>query len=189
VSGRKALLIDRALLVASAPLLNLKAGSSSNFTTDVDAIDLSFKAKVTSVGPVVKLDASVMNVLSGAAIRVAGGSFLNVTGDLLELRNGSTLTLLNGPVLNITGNSVAKIFGAFVNFNGAGGNAINITNSLCGGPCAVLGGINVKLIGGAVASITNPIKNPGLGTIFYSANSAAAIVVDGAGSKLIISGN
>ncbi len=49
----------------------------------------------------------------------------------------------------------------------------------------------MALTGGAVVgnvSITNPIKNPGSGTINFSPN-AAGIVLNGANSKVKISGN
>ncbi len=191
-TGQKGLKIDNALLEATAPLLNLKAGSNFTFTsTDPNsgALDLSFRAKVTSNGPLVKLDASTLTINNGAGINVAGGSFLNVTGDLKQLLNGSTLSLLNGPALNVKGDSVVKISGALVGF-GSGANVLNVTNSLC--PCTLFSGIPVALQGGALSSNVfigpNPLKNLGLGgslTTNLSA-SAAVIVVTGAMSKVAI---
>jgi hypothetical protein len=189
VNAHSGVIIDTALFNATAPLLHLKSGST--LTTSVDALDLVQRAKLTSVGPVFKLDASTLTVNSGALALVRNGSLLRVTGDFLQLSNASTLSLLNGAVLNVTGNSVVNISGAFVNFGGTGGNAINVNNALCGGPCANIGGLNVNLVGGAVAanvSITNPIKNGALGAINAGANTAV-ISVSGANSKVTISGN
>ncbi len=192
VSGQKFLTIDSALLEASAPLQSLKAGS--NFTTTAGGIDLSLRAKVTSLGPLIVLDASTKTVSSGPVINVAGGSFLKVTGDLIQLTNGSTLNLSNGPVLNVSAGSVVNISGALVAFGGAAGNTINITNNLCSLSCSLIGGIPVALTGGALLSnvgITSPIKNSALGAIKPSLNpvgGAAVIVVNGAASKVIISG-
>jgi hypothetical protein len=182
--------IDTALVEASAPLINLRSGS--RLTTAVDALDLVQKAKLTSVGPVFKLDASTLTVNNGALALVRGGSFLSVTGDFLHMRNGSTLNLLNGPLLNVSGNSAVNISGALVNFNGSGGNAINITNTLCPSGCANIGGLNVNLTGGAGignVSITNPIKNGALGAINLSNENTAVISVSGANSRVTITGN
>ena len=186
VSGQKAVRLDTALLEASAPLLHLRLGS--NLTTGLDTVDLSLKAKVTSLGPLAKLDASNLTVNSGALFNLAGGSFLKVTGDLVELANGSTLRLANGPVLNASGGSVVNVSGAVVAFTGTGGNTVSITNSLC--PCALVSGVPVALRDGALASNVligpNPIRNPGLGTITLGSASTAAIVVSGAGSRVTI---
>ena len=183
--------MDTALLEATAPLLHLKSGSS--MTTAADALDLVQRAKLTSVGPVFKLDASTLNVNSGALALVRGGSVLRVTGDFLHLLNGSTLNLLNGPVLSITGNSVVNISGAFANFGGTGGNAINVTNNIClgaGSSCTNFGNnLIIHATGGATVSVSGtPIKNTGLGAINPSAN-AAVITVTGASSSLTITGN
>ena len=187
VSTETVLKLDTALLEASAPLLSLRAGS--NLTTSTHAVDLSFKAKVTSLGALVRLDASTLNVGSGAAINLARGSVLSVIGDLIQLRNGSSLNILNGSALNVTGGSVLNVSGALVAFSGNGGNTVNITNSLC--PCTSIGGIPVALRNGAVASnvsIANPIRNASLGSVQLS-SSAAAVVVSGSTSKVTISGN
>lgn len=189
VSGQKVMRIDTALLNATAPLLNLTA--SSKFTTVVDALDLSLKAKVTSLGPVAKLDGSVLNVNSGALVNVAGGSLLKVTGDLIELRNASTLNINSGPLLNVSGGSVVNVSGALVNFAGTGGNAVNITNTLCA-PCTNFSGIPVAVSGGAVVTIgPNPLKNPSLGSLALSnptlsTGGTAVLVVNGPTSKVTI---
>ena len=191
VTSRQGLRVDTALLEASAPILHLKSGSS--LTSAADGFDLVQKAKLTSIGSVVKLDASTLTINSGALALVRNGSFLKVTGDFLQLSNGSVLNLLNGAVLNVSGNSVVNISGAFVNFGGAGGNAVNVTNNLCAAGCTSIGGLNVNLTGGATAgnvSITNAVKNPGLGSINLSNPSNTAVIsVSGASSKVTISGN
>jgi FecR-like protein len=185
-TGRVARL-DTALLEATAPLLDLRRSTA---TASTDVMDLTLRAKLGSVGPLATLDGSSLSVLAGAFTSVAGGSFLKVTGDLLELRNASTLRLLNGPVLSVTGGSAVSISGALVAFGGTGGNAVNIANSLC--PCTLVGGLPVAFQNGAVASNVsiggNPIRNPGLGTVSFSSPGAAAIVVSGANSRVIIGG-
>ena len=200
VTAVKGVKIDTALLVASAPLLNLLkgAGTGSNVTfTNLDpnsgALDLSVKAKVTSVGPMVKLDGSTLTINNGAGASVAGGSFLKVTGDFIQLGNASTLDIKNGPGLSVIGGSVVNISGALVKFVETFGNTLKINNALCGGPCATVGGIPVFASGGAVAGSPNvfisgtPIKNQGTNTVTIPAG-AAVIRVDGASSKVTISG-
>jgi YVTN family beta-propeller protein len=189
VTAQRGVRVDTALLAASAPLLDLKA--SSTLTTALAAVDLSFRAKVTSLGPVLRLDASTLTVTNGAAINVTGGSLLKVTGDLLALTNGSTLTVSNGALLSVSGNSVVNVSGALAAFGGTGSNHIRVTNTLCSGACTVLSGISVFLTGGATASnVTlgpNPIKNPSLGGIVRSNSSTTAVIsVSGASSKVTI---
>ena len=188
VSAQRAAQVDTALLEASAPLLNLTAGST--LTTSQDAFDLSYRAKVASLGPLVRLDGSTLNVLNGALINVAGGSYLGVSGDLIRLSNGSTLNLLNGSLLSVSGGSVLNVSGALLAFSGTGGNTVNVANSLC--PCTLFSGVPVALTNGAVASNVSigatPIRNSNLGSVNLSSN-AALVVVSGSTSKVTIAGN
>ena len=174
------MLVDRALLAATAPLLNLK---NSTLTATASPLDLSFRSKVSSLGPVVALDGSHMAVL-GSLVNLRGGSSLFVNGDLLRLSNGSSLSLLNGPLASVSGNSSLNVSGSLVSFTGAG-NVLNISNNLCSVlGCSNVGGLNVALTGGATAAnvnISNPIK--GAGTVNIGAG-AAAVVISGAGSKV-----
>jgi hypothetical protein len=191
VNGQRIVNLDTALLAASAPLLHLK--SSSSMTTSVDALDLVQKAKLTSVGPVFKLDASTLTVNSGALALVRNGSLLRVTGDFLQLNNGSTLTLSSGNVINASGGSVVNISGALVNFGGTGGNVINVSSpTLCVSSCASFGGVNFLATNGATISISGtPIKNNiSLGSINYVTGSLTtpAVIADGANTKVTISG-
>jgi FecR-like protein len=185
IATQKAVKLDTALLAASAPLLILTAASA--VTSATDAIDLSLRAKVTSLGPLVKLDASALAITAGALANVAGGSILRVTGDLVELANGSTLSLLNGPLLSVGGGSVVNISGSLVAFTGTGGNRVSIANNLC--PCTTVSGVPVSLRDGAVAAnVTigpNPVKNPGLGTVTLGPG-AAAVVVAGPTSRVTV---
>ncbi len=186
INAQQVVRIDSALLEATAPLLALTGGT--NFTAVRDAIQLSYQAKVTSLGSLVKLDASTLTVARGAALNVAGGSVLNVTGDAFTLLNGSSLRLLNGPLVSLSSGSALNINGALVAFGGTAGNTVSITNSLC--PCTTIGGLPVSLTGGALASnvsITNAIRNPGLASIKVAPN-AAVLRVDGAGTRVTISG-
>ena len=179
--------LDTALLEATAPLLVLRRSTA---TTSSDVLDLSLRAKLSGIGPLVTLDGSTLTVLAGALANVAGGSFLKVAGDLLDLRNGSALRLLNGPVLSVTGNSAVSISGGLVAFNGTGGNSLSVANSLC--PCTILGGLPVALQNGATpANVSigpNAIRNPTLGSVSFASPGAAAIVVNGPGSRVTIGG-
>jgi len=186
VSAHRAVRVDSALLEASAPLLALTNGSK--LTTAADTVQLSYQAKVTSLGSLVKLDRSSLVVARGAALDVAGGSMLRVTGDLFSLTNGSTLSVLNGPLLSLSGGSILNVNGALIGFGGIGGNLVSISNSFC--PCTTIGGIPVSLAGGALASnvsIAGAIKNGNLGTVNLAPNTAL-IRVDGAGTKVSIGG-
>jgi len=186
VSARQVVRVDNALLEASAPLVSLL--NRSKLTTATDAVQLSYHAKVTSLGSLVKLDRSTMVVASGAALNIAGGSLLRVTGDLFSLTNGSTLSVLSGPLVSLGGGSILSVNGALVGFGGSGGNLVSVANNLC--PCTTIGGIPVSLTGGALASnvsIAGAIKNGHLGSLNLAPN-AAAIRVDGAGTKVTING-
>jgi FecR-like protein len=186
VSAHQAVRIDTALLEATAPLLNLRNGSK--LSTAADAVQLSYQARVASLGSLVKLDRSAMVVASGAALNVGGGSMLRVTGDVFSLANGSTLSVMRGPLVSLSGGSILSVNGALIGFGGVGGNTVSVANSLC--PCSTIGGIPVSLTGGAVAanvSITGAIKNGNLGALNLTPN-AAVIRVDGAATKVTING-
>ena len=175
------MIVDTALLQASAPLLNL---TNSTLIAHDSAVDLQGKARLTSLGPLFALDRSQLVVAAGALVNVRNGSSLTVTGDLVRLANGSSLSLLNGPLAQVLGNSALTVTGSLVAFVGAG-NALSITNSLCSTfACASVGGLNVALTGGASAanvSLTNAIT--GSGTVSMSPNSAA-ILMSGPGSTV-----
>lgn len=187
---------DHTLFQATAPIFSGKAGSTLTATV---GLELAAQAKVTSLGPVFVLDASLLDIVAGAAILVNGGSLLRVAGDLTALSNGSALRMRNGPMVRVQGNSVLNVTGALVRFGGTGGNSINVTNLFCVAVCPTVGGIPVALLNGASLSnvtITNPIKNGNLGTVVASpppgvvtVNSPAVIVLDGPNSRVTISGN
>jgi hypothetical protein len=186
VSAHQAVRVDTALLEATAPLLALRDGSK--LTTATDAVQLSYQAKVTSLGSVMRLDRSSLMVAQGAALNLAGGSLLRVTGDLFSLTNGSSLQLMNGPLVSLSGGSLLNVNGALIGFGGTGGNIVSVANSLC--PCTTIGGLPVSLTNGALASnvtIAGAIKNGGLGALNVAPN-AAVIRVDGAGTKVTING-
>ncbi len=195
VSGQKAFRIDTALFEATAPVFDLVGGSSLTVapTTTVDGglMDLNARAKVTSVGPVARLDGSTITVSNNHAFRVAGGSALQVVGDFLSLNNGSVLQALNGSVMRVTGGSVVNISGAFAIF-GVGANQIRVTNALCGTTCLTFSGIPIALTNNAsTTQITvtgNALKNAGPASIAQSGPAAAVIVVDGTTTRLTIKG-
>jgi len=186
---QRAVRLDVALLQASAPLLSLRAngGVASALTTTSHTIDLTSRAKLNATAPVIALDGSRLIVNNGSVVNVIGGSYLGVTGNLLSVANGSQITVTGGALLYAGGGSVVNISGALLSFGGAG-STVTVNNAFC--PCTVIGGIPVRLSGGAVAanvSITNPIQNLAGGTVSIAAN-AAAVRVDGATTRVTISG-
>jgi hypothetical protein len=182
----QAVRVDNALLEASAPLLVLRNGSK--LATAADTVQLSYQAKVTSLGSVMALDRGTLTVARGAALNLTGGSVLHVTGSLFSLTNGSSLSVLSGPLVSLSGGSILNVNGALIGFGGTGGNLVSVANSFC--PCTTIGGIPVSLTGGALAanvSINGAIKNSNLGTVNLAPN-AALIRVDGAATKVTIGG-
>jgi hypothetical protein len=173
--------VDSALLAATAPLLALR---DSALVASDSAVQLTFRANVTSLGPLFTLDRSSLVVDSGALVNVTGGSRLAVQGDLVRLANGSMLVLRNGPLVQVTGNSVFTVSGALVAFSGTG-NVLSVANNLCSSlTCTNVGGLSVALTGGATAanvSLVSPIT--GAGTVNIGPH-AAAVVISGAGSAL-----
>jgi hypothetical protein len=178
-----------ALLQASAPLLQLRANGAvaSALTTTSNTIDLTSRARLNATAPVIALDGSRLTVSNASVVNVAGGSYLGVTGNLLSVASGSQIAVTGGTLLFAAGGSVVNISGALLSFGGTG-NTVTVSNTLC--PCSVIGGIPVRLSGGALAanvSITNPIQNAA-GNSLSIAAGAAAIRVDGATTRLTISG-
>jgi hypothetical protein len=159
----------------------------SALTTTSHAIDLTSRAKLNATAPVIALDASRLTVTNASVVNVAGGSYLGVVGNLLSLANGSQLSVTNGTLLFASGGSVVNITGALLSFGGAG-STVTVSNTLC--PCTVIGGIPVRLSGGALAanvSIANPIQNAAGNTVSIAAG-AAALRVDGATTRVTVGG-
>jgi hypothetical protein len=186
---QRAVRLDVALLQASAPLLNLRANGAvaSDLTTTGHAIDLTSRAKLNATAPVIALDGSRLTVTNASLVNVAGGSYLGVSGSLLSVANGSQLSVTGGTLLFAAGGSVVNISGALLSFGGAG-STVTVSNALC--PCTIIGGIPVRLSGGALAanvSIANAIQNAGGNTVSIAAG-AAAVRVDGAATRVTISG-
>ena len=189
ITTNQALRVDQALLEASAPLLHLKNGSQ--LTTAADAIALGGQSRLTSTAAsLVALNASRMLVSMGSLVNVSGGSVLNISGNLVSLSNASTLSLFNGSLLSVSGGSLASIGGSLVSFGGSGGNLLTVSNNLCGGSCAMIGGIPVALLNGAtVANVSigaGAIQNASLGSVKLATPGTALIAVSGAGSKVTV---
>jgi uncharacterized Zn-binding protein involved in type VI secretion len=94
--------------------------------------------------------------------------------------------------VSLSGSSVLKVSGALVAFTGTGGSVLSVSNSLCGGPCALIAGIPVAFTGGATAANVviggEPVRNPALGTIKLASPSTALIAVDGKNTKVAVVG-
>jgi hypothetical protein len=176
--------VNAALLDASAPLLSLTG--KSVFVSSSDAVDLASVNKATQFASLAKLDASTFTVKVGAALNLTGGSVVTVLGDLFTLTNKSTLAVLSGPLISLSNNSALNITGAILNFLGTG-NTVRVTNSLCAGACPTISGIPVFITGGAIVSLSNPIKNSSGNTITYSSASAALISISSS-SQITVQG-
>ena len=186
---QRAVRLDVALLQASAPLLSLRNNGAvaGGLTTTSNTIDLTSRARLNATAPIIALDGSRITVTNASLVNVAGGSYLGVTGNLLSVANGSQISVTGGTLLFAAGGSVVNISGGLLSFGGAG-STVTVSNALC--PCTIIGGIPVRLSGGALAaniSITNPIKNATGNTVSIAAGSAA-VRVDGATTRVTISG-
>jgi hypothetical protein len=185
ISAQTVLKVDTALLEATAPILNLKQGS--RLTTEGAAMDLSLKAKVTSLGPLVKLDGSTLTA-KGALININGG-VLSGSGPLLSLAGGSALYAQL--LASIQGGGQLNWAGPLATFSGFG-NVINFNNSLCASnSCVNIGGLKFALQNGAVSSnitVTNSTPWVGAGTngTVSVPSDGAHFVVKGAASQVKI---
>jgi hypothetical protein len=175
VNTQKVLKLDTALLEATAPIINLIGGANSytSLTTQQSTIDL-IQSKVTSIGPVVAMDKSFINVTNGALINLTHGSNMKVLGDLISMMSGSKINVVNGPLISVAGaGSLLDVSGALVNFGGSGGNKIVVNNSIA--PTATLSGLPVSATwGGSVSIGPNPVKNPSLGSISVNGSLISA---------------
>jgi hypothetical protein len=119
-------------------------------------------------------------------VNLSGGASMTVAGDLFRIANGSTLTITNGALLNLSGGSSLTVTGALINFIGTG-NALNITNNLCGNGCAMIGRLPVFVPSGVQLNqaiiLSNPILNLTGNTLNIAAGSAAIVVTGGAQVK------
>jgi len=182
VDTQKVLKLDTALLEATAPIISLLGTETAQtrLTTQQSTIDL-MKAKVTSNGPVVAMDKSFINVTNGALINLTYGSNMKVIGDLISMLTGSKINVVNGPLISVAGaGSLLDVSGALVNFGGSGGNKIIVNNSIA--PTATLSGLPVSATYGGSINISNPIKNPNLGSI--SVNGSLISAANGGSVKI-----
>ncbi len=177
-----AIRIDTALLAASAPiikLINSTLNTSDTGDSTTGAMHL-YQSSVTSFGPVFGLDNSTLTIKSGPALSLTGGSNLTVNGDFASLVNGSKITVVSGPLIYVAGSSptgtpsTLNVSGGLVNFGGTGGNQVIVNNSIA--PTTTLSGLPVN-VGGGGSSISigsNPIKNPGLGSVTINGTPAGS---------------
>lgn len=162
------------LVKASAPLLSLTRNAA--LVTGNNLADISGGATVT-LSQLASLSASNL-VVQGHALSLSGGARMTVGGDLFRLADRSTLTITNGALLSLSGGAILNVGGALINFIGTG-NTLNITNTLCGGGCTMVGGLPVLVTGGGTLTLTtNPILNL-TGNVLNIAPGAAAITISG----------
>ena len=184
--------IDTALLEATAPLLNLINSTVNATPPDANSgvIDLSFRAKVMDTMPILVMDASIMNVMSGSFVSLGNQTVLSLAGDFISLLNGSALniTSANGFLISASGNSAFNVTGALINFGGTGNNVVQVQNSLFS---ETINGVAFSFINGATnGQVTvngTPIQNPGLGSVNLP-NGGSLIQVDGPNAIVDIQG-
>jgi hypothetical protein len=169
------------LVNASAPLLSLTR--SAALATGSSLADISGAS--VKLGQVASLTASSLTI-QGHGLNLSGGASMTVAGDLFRIANGSTLTITNGALLNLSGGSSLTVTGALINFIGTG-NALNITNNLCGNGCAMIGRLPVFVPAGVQLNqaiiLSSPILNLTGNTLNIAAGSAAIVVTGGAQVK------
>ena len=157
-TSQSAVVVDRAILLASAPIVALYGTGPTNnpvmssMTTAGDFMKLLNGAKATVTGDaLVALSASNL-VIAGALANLSDSSSLIVT-NLATLANGSSLTA--STLASLTGSSFLHVTGSLVNFVGTG-NTLAIT-STCGGTCFQIGGIPILLTGIATPETINVV--------------------------------
>lgn len=195
-AGRNALRLDTALLAATLPIIHLMGSPSgaTSLSTESSTIEL-LKSKVVGNGPVIALDNGLITVKNGALISLTSGSQMITAGDLLSLTNGSKINVFNGPLISVGGSaSLLDVGGALVNFGGSGGNQIVVNNNIAPNqinPTATAG----IPVSGTNISVTNPIKNPALGSILIngaavgaSANFTGSLIQTQNGGRVTVSG-
>jgi len=169
------------LVNASAPLLSLTR--SAALATGSSLADISGAS--VKLGQLASLTASSLTI-QGHGLNLSGGASMTVAGDLFRIANGSTLTITNGALLNLSGGSSLTVTGALINFIGTG-NALNITNNLCGNGCAMIGRLPVFVPAGVQLNqaiiLSSPILNLTGNTLNIAAGSAAIVVTGGAQVK------
>ncbi len=169
------------LVNASAPLLSLTR--SAALATGSSLADISGAS--VKLGQLASLTASSLTI-QGHGLNLTGGASMTVAGDLFRIANGSTLTITNGALLNLSGGSSLTVTGALINFIGTG-NALNITNNLCGNGCAMIGRLPVFVPAGVQLNqaiiLSSPILNLTGNTLNIAAGSAAIVVTGGAQVK------
>jgi hypothetical protein len=167
------------LVKASAPLLSLTRNAA--LVTGNNLADISGGATVT-LSQLASLSASSL-IVQGHALSLSGGARMTVGGDLFRLADRSTLSIANGALLSLSGGAILNVGGALINFIGTG-NTLNITNTLCGGACTMLGGLPVLVTGGATLTLTSsPILNLTGNTLNIAPGAAAITVTGGAQVK------
>jgi hypothetical protein len=179
---------DQVLFEATAPIFRVNNSTvNSNNATHPNAIDLSFKAKVTSLGPIMALNGATVNVHNGHALNL-NHSLMQVNGDLFSLGNGSLLNVVNGALVRVGPGSVLNVSGALAAFFGAGNNRIQVAGGGCDGACPTIHGIPYLLVNGATLNTNlnvgpNPLKNSHLGSLVSVGGNSPAIIVDGSGGS------
>ncbi len=204
-SIQNAVYLDRAILLASAPLVSLfgtVVGDQANNKTKIDVaqdflklLNTACVAKSGCANPntalpadaIVALNASNL-VITGALANLSSNSSLIVT-NLATLANGSSLTAAT--LASLSGSSFLRVTGSLVNFEGAG-NTLAITG-VCGASCFNITGTQIPVLLTGGATLGNNTFSVAAGYHAFTGSNAPALstfanmpllTVDGAGNTV-----
>jgi FecR protein len=159
VTAKKLLVVDQALLDATAKLFQFLAGSDVTVDPGVDkgALELTMLAKVTSTMPLLTLDNSNLEITSGHLLTVAAMTNVTVgtaitSANLLDLNN-STISILNGLLADVSG--TLTVHGLLAGLSGT--SSITVNNNIA--PTHTIGGYPVHIANGGTITTGNGSTN------------------------------
>lgn len=159
VTAKKLLVVDQALLDATATLFQFLAGSDVTVDPGVDnaAMELTRQAKVTSTMPLLTLDSGNLTITTGSLLTVASLSNVTVgtaitSANLLDLNN-STISILNGLLADVSG--TLTVHGLLASLSGT--SSITVTNTIA--PTHTIGGFPVHIANGGTITTGNSSAN------------------------------
>ncbi|MDT7042999.1 FecR domain-containing protein [Candidatus Nitronereus thalassa] len=176
VSAKKLLVVDQALLDATATLFQILAGSDVTVDPGVGsgALDVSNMAIASSTMPLLSLDNSNMEITTGNLLTLA--AMTNVTigtaitsANLLDLNN-STISILNGLLADVSG--TLTVHGLLASLNGT--SSITVTNNIA--PTHTIGGYPVHIANGGTITTGNGSTNLFVNTTDISVTAGGSLL-------------
>ncbi len=132
--------LDKALLVASAPLISIIQGqmTTTGQLLSIEGNGTAGSARLAANVPndqlllaALQLNGSHLTV-GGHLVNLSGGATASVTGNLVALANGSRLNI-GGALINVGAGSSFSLNGGSLIAFGFGTNTVNITGGTCAG--------------------------------------------------------